>query len=48
MHVIKGLMLMLLMGVIYSVPVANSPVVAQTPKTIRVSDASEGHQQQAR
>ena len=29
---IKGLMLMLLMGVIYSIPVANNPVVAQTPK----------------
>lgn len=30
--VIKGLMLMLLMGVIYSIPVANSSVAAQTAK----------------
>lgn len=30
--VIKGLMLMLLMGVIYSMPVANTPVAAQTAK----------------
>ena len=29
---IKGLMLMLLMGVIYSMPVANNPVAAQTAK----------------
>jgi protein SCO1/2 len=30
--VIKGLMLVLLMGVIYSMPVANTPVAAQTAK----------------
>ena len=30
--VIKGLMLMLLMGVIYSMPVTNTPVAAQTAK----------------